>query len=349
LLATFASSAPDGSPDVRRNRPSGRPGLLACPRPRAFRHSRPDSRLAASTLLPLLPGVASPPFSGHGVHWGAVPAALVRDPSLNGVAPAGVLSSPARVDSPPVALGRRTDRLQASLLRYRIASLRRMPAAPCRPGVPTARTIPLWRLLRPTTPKPWSRRPCGFRASRLACKGEVTCARLSSRETSRLRRRPRGSFVAGVLQTAHVPGPRPGCSRGLAGVAFASPAAPVGFAATLRSVVPTPRVSAPRRRLGPTCRFARPDPPRVPSTRDPLLGAGRRIAGPRLLGFGPGGQSCRASWRPRHGFVNRVDRARRPGLPWVLPVLFQVFGCRPLTAASGGRPPVGFSPHAVAT
>jgi hypothetical protein len=153
---------------------------------------------------------------------------------------------------------RRTDRLRTSLLRYRIASLRRMPAAPCRPGVPTARTIPLWRLLRPTTPKPWSRRPCGFRASRLACKGVVTCARLSSRwKRVELRRRPRGSFVAGVLQTAHVPGPRSGCSRGLTGAAFASPAAPVGFAATLRSVVPTPRVSAPRRRLGPTCRFAR--------------------------------------------------------------------------------------------
>jgi hypothetical protein len=92
------------------------------------------------------------------------------------------------------------------------------------------------------------------RASRV----KVRClVRAFRRAETILRRRPRGSFVAGVLQTAHVPGPRRGCSRGLAGTAFASPAAPVGFAATLRSVIPTPRVSAPRRRLGPTCRFAR--------------------------------------------------------------------------------------------
>jgi len=152
--------------------------------------------------------------------------------------------------------------------------------------------------------------------------------------------------VAGVLQTAHVPGPRPGCSRGLAGAAFASPAAPLGFAATLRSVVPTPRVSAPRRRLGPTCRFA------WRSTASFLV-AGRRFLG--RVGGSPG----RGSWalapgvsravsqrRPRHGLGEQGRPAAPAGTALGFAVLFQVFGRRPLTAASGGRPPVGFSPAA---
>jgi len=161
-----------------------------------------------------------------------------------------------------------------------------------------------------------------------------------------LRRRPRGSFVAGVLQTAHVPGPRPGCSRGLAGAAFAFPAASVGFAATLRSVCPTPRVSAPRRRLGPTCRFV------ARSTASFLVAGHRflgRVEGPLGRGswaLAPGVSRAVSLWRPRHGFVNRVDRALRPGLPWVFSSSLRCSVAGLWASASGARPPVGFSPVA---
>jgi hypothetical protein len=138
LLAACASSAPGVSPGIRRNRPSDRPGLLACPWPRAFRHSRSDPRLAAPARLPLLPSVASPPFSGRGVHLGAVPAALTRPVSKRGRAPAGVRRHRPRLIHRPAHLGCRTDRLGRLSCGIRFASLRRMPAAPCRPGVPTS-------------------------------------------------------------------------------------------------------------------------------------------------------------------------------------------------------------------
>jgi len=77
----------------------------------------------------------------------------------------------------------------------------------------------------------------------------------------------------------------------------------------------------------------------------PLFTAGRRTARPRLLGFGPGGQSCRVvvatpPWLCEQG---RPGAAAWTALGFV--VLSQVFGRRPLAAASGGLPPVGFSPR----
>jgi hypothetical protein len=144
-----------------------------------------------------------------------------------------------------------------------------------------------------------------------------------------LRRRPCGSFVAGVLQTAHVPGPRPGCSRGLAGAAFASPAASVGFADPSQCL-PDPAgecaSSASRAHL----------PFHLAVHREfhrrgtPLFRAGRRTARPRLLGFGPGGQSRRVAvatppWLCEQG---RPGAAAWTALGFM--VLSQVFGRRPL-------------------
>jgi hypothetical protein len=315
-----ASSAPDGSPDVRRNRPSGRPGLLACPRPRAFRHSRPDPRLAASTLLPLLPGVASPPFSGHGVHWGAVPAALIRDPPLNGATPAGVLSSPAGVDSPPSAPGA-PDRSTPDVS---LAVPNRIPSAYA------GRAVPSGGADRPDHPAPAFAAPhdtqavvaSPLRFSCLAPRGVKVPLNVGVRAFRRAKQveAPPARVIRGWCSSAaRVPGPRPGCSRGLAGGAF------VRLPGDARGICCNPSQCCP----GPAGECAssasRAHLPFRPSIHrefhrrgTPLLGAGRRIAGPRLLGFGPGGQSCRALRRPRHGFLNRVDRARRPGLPWVL-------------------------------
>lgn len=60
-----------------------------------------------------------------------------------------------------------------------------------------------------------------------------------------------------VSSNDHVPGPRPGSSRGLAGARWGLPGDVRGICCrALRSVDPTARVSAPRQRLGPTCRFA---------------------------------------------------------------------------------------------
>jgi hypothetical protein len=112
---------------------------------------------------------------------------------------------------------------------------------------------------------------------------------------------------------ARVPGPHPGCSRGLAGGTFVRrPGDARGICCNPSQCCPDPAgecaSSAPRTHL----------PFRLAIHREfhrrgtPLLGAGRRIAGPRLLGFGPGGQSCRACWRPRHGF-GRTGSTGRTG------------------------------------
>jgi hypothetical protein len=313
-----------------------------------FGCSRPDSRLAVPARLPLLPGVASPPVSGHGVHVGAVPAALTRPVSKRGRA-GGRPSSPARVDSPPrrIHVGQ-IDPGRLSCGTDRI------------PSAYAGRAVPSGGAARPDHPAPAFSAShdtqavvaSPLRFSCLAPRVKVTftyvCAPFIAQ--NKLRRRPCGSFVAGVLpQHAFRARTRAVLAAWPGGLSFAAPATPVGFAATLRSVVPTPRVSAPRRRLGPTCRFA------WRSTAS-SIDAGRRFLG--RVGGSPG----RGSWALAPG-VSRAVRAGdpamalgeqgRPGAPagtaLGFDVLSQVFGRRPLTPASGGRPPVGFAPRAVAT
>jgi len=310
-----ASSAPGVSPCAWRNRPSGRPGSLACPCPRAFRHSRSDPRLAAPARLPLLPSVASPPFSGRGLHLGAVPAAGTRTVSKRDRAPAGVRRHRPWSIRRPAHLGCRTDlpgRLSCGIRSHPFDACRpRRAVRGCRPPDHPAAAFGAGHDTQAVVASP-------LRFSCLAPrKGDVTRARLSSR--GKQVEAPPVRVIRGWCSSNSArSGPAPGLfSRPHRG-GFRLPGGVRGICSTLRSVCPTPRVSAPRRRLGPTCRFV------ARSTASSIV-AGRRflrrVEGPLGRGswaLAPGVSRAVSSWRPRHGFVNRVDRALRPGLPWVL-------------------------------
>jgi hypothetical protein len=133
---------------------------------------------------------------------------------------------------PPLARGGQVGRATSREVSGSVASLRRSPAAPYRPGATGPRTIPLRR---------WPGRSRGVhpsasrglsRTSPLRCLAPRVSVRVAVRVCRR--RRPRGSFVAGFLKRRTFRARSSGCSRGLAGLLWGSPATPVGFAA-LRS------------------------------------------------------------------------------------------------------------------
>jgi hypothetical protein len=222
-----------------------------------------------------------------------------------------------------------------------------MPAAPCRPGVPSTRTIPLRRFLRPTTPRPWSRRPCGFRASRLV-KGDVTsCAPFVARN-EQVEAPParviRGWCSSNSARSGPAPGlfSRPG--RGdfrlpgdVHGICrpFAVLSRPAGERASSASRAHVPFRLAVHREF--------------PRRGTPLFGAGRRTLGRGSWALAPGVSRAVSSWRPRHGLPEQGRPGAPAGTALGFVVLSRVFGRRPLAAASGGLPPVGFSPRGVAT
>ena len=288
--------------------PSDRPGVLAYPWPRVFR-----------------------PVARSGVGGGGASSApsVRRSPSSSGraftCAGSRVAAGLSKVRSPtgsrrhrpgrlPPGRSRRTGRLGVSL-----AVLAWHPFGVCRPrravrGLPASRTIPLRRSCGSRHPSRVPRRPCGFRASRpVFVHRSFAAAPFSFR--GGWGRRPCGSFVPGVLRTAHVPGPRPGCSRGLAGGAFASPATPVGFADPSQCC-PDSRVGAPRRRARAHLPFRLGVRPASFLVAVPLLRADGGPVRPRLLGFGPAGQYSPRILRPRYSFCaeGRVG-------PWLLTAL----------------------------
>jgi len=160
-------------------------------------------------------------------------------------------------------------------------TVRRMPASgPSRCGVGRLRL-----------PEPCPIRPCGFSRLRLALLAVFDASR----------RRPRGSFVSG-FSAAHVPGPRSGCSRDLAGKFSPFRRRSWDFH-TLRSLLPhagdgvlgrsTPRTHLP---------FRQPLRREFHRSRDSPNAGDVVESWPRLLGFGPAGDSFLASCRPRYSF-----------------------------------------------
>jgi hypothetical protein len=234
------------------------------------------------------------------------------------VATAGGPWSPARSIRRPSPSRRRTDRPgRLSCGFARIPSTFAGRAVPS--GAAGLRTIPLRRWLRHSRhPSRASHRPCGFPASRLrrwryrSRRRPRACSPFSGRVTPRRRRRPRGSFVPGVLRAAHVPGPRPGWfSRpGRWGRFPASPATSVGFAhhpsqccsdrAGGRAFVGL----AP----GPTCRFAVASHREFHRSRDPVVSPVRRAVGVDSWVFAPRASLRHAAADLAIAFARRAER-----------------------------------------
>jgi len=272
--------------------------------------SRSGPGVTASARLPLLGGRrVGPSFSGRGVH--PVPSPAGRRRSLTRSRDGRGLPGhrPGRLAARrPLGAGQ-IDRGVSPAVS--LASLRRSLAAPCRPGLPASGPSRFGvGSRRSRHPSRASHRPCGFPASRLRCLIELFVPRavLWSR---RWRRRPCGSFVPGVLRTAHVPGPRPGWfsrpGRWRALRIAPVPATSVGFAHHPSQSWSglTSRVSAP------SFGASRSGPPAVSPSRptassiDRGIRLSRRVVGPcrlRLLGFGPAGQPWPRDRRSRYSF-----------------------------------------------
>jgi hypothetical protein len=255
--------------------------------------SRSGPGVTASTRLPLLGGVESGRPSPVRVH--PVPSPVGRPRSLMRVATAGGPWSPARSIRRPSPSRRRTDRPgRLSCGFARIPSTfagRAVPSGGCRPpGHPASA---------------FSRDDRGTQAVAVAIALAVFVPRVSGSigvllppAPSRLlrwRRRPCGSFVPGVLRTAHVPGPRPGM------VLAAWPASgipvhrrrPWDLLITLRSLGPALRRAGERAfyglALGPTCRFADSVRREFHRSRDPVVTPGRWAVPVAAPGFWPRG------------------------------------------------------------
>jgi len=171
---------------------------------------------------------------------------------------------------------------------------------PCRAvrGLPTARTIPLRRWLRRTTPKPSPASPLRF-----SCLASPLCESVSGYRAPFSRvggdaARAGHSWLVFFGQRTYRARAR-ACSRGLAGGGFPSPATSVGFADPFAVLLRPSRVDVPLR--------SRPDPPAVWPRAWPRVSS---IAG---SGFEVG------SWAVGFGFwvlAPRASlRATRPSLP----------------------------------
>jgi len=119
-------------------------------------------------------------------------------------------------------------------------------------------------------------------------------------------------------KAAHVPGPQPGCSRGLAEFLVETRRRPWDSLLPFAVLTPRRRVTidfANLSTVAPTCRFADRATRRECSLarRDGLRRAGGRRDRPRLLGFGPAAQPCLAS-RPVPLELLRTGRGRIRGL-----------------------------------
>jgi hypothetical protein len=159
-----------------------------------------------------------------------------------------------------------------------LASLRRSLAAPCRPEGCRPSDHPASAFgATAVAPKPLrSRRPCGFRASRLRCSVLLPCSYCATS----LGRGGGGAARAGhsclaFFEQRTYRARARASSRGLAGRRF-----PVGrrrpwdLLIALRSFDPTPRVSAPLRPCSDPPAVSPRGPPRVPSIAGPGCYAG---------------------------------------------------------------------------
>jgi hypothetical protein len=260
--------------------------------------------VTASARLPLLCGRRGAVLLRSRRSPGAVPrrAAPLSKAGRDG----GGSWSPARSIRRPSPSRRRTDRPgRLSCGFARIPSTftgRAVPSGGCRPPDHPASAFDCDRG-HPSLPVA---SPLRFSCTASPLIGALTVLCCATSLVAPWRRRPCGSFVAGVLRTAHVPGPRPGSSHGLAGVAaLRSPATSMGFAHHPSQCCSGPmRVGAPSsRRARAHVPFRRFVPPRVPSIAGSGCYAGSRgTCRPRLLGFGPAGQPSPRGRRSRYSF-----------------------------------------------
>jgi len=185
-------------------------------------------------------------------------------------------------------------------------SLQRSPAAPCRPGLPSFRTIPL-RRFPAAAPTPSAGSPLRFLSPRALSLSSHAQGAARANHSWVISFRPRTGLATRAVIAAW-----PG---------LLIPATLLGFTFPSQCCS-DPRVRPPYRCLAPTCRFALRR--REFHRRGARFLRRARGAWPRLLGSLPRISRAVSSADPAIAFAHRVDHTHQPGLPWVF-FLSQVF------------------------
>jgi len=186
---------------------------------------------------------------------------------------------------------------------------RAVPSGGCRPPGPSRCGV--WCGSRHPSRVP--RRPCGFRASRPVSVASIGLSRSVGA--------PRAFLVAAGTPPVRVirawcssdsarSGPAPGLFSRPGRRRFRAPGDARGVCLDPSQCCPDPRVSAPRRRARAHLPFRLVARPASFIVAVPLFRADGGPVRPRLLGFGPGGQSWPRIGRPRYSFCaeGRVGR-----------------------------------------